>query len=295
MLHRILAPTDGSPLSERALPLIETIARAQAAEVTLVRAIEPPAWLEYGPNVTMDAQGYEALIDVLDQDAQQNLTRLLQRLGEVKVAALTALVHGPPAAALLDYEAQIQPDLVIMATHGRTGLTRFALGSIADRMVRAGNAPVLLVRAFSPARSALETGLVPLDGSALAERALPMVETLAGKPVRRVRLLRAISTPDHRYAAMQYLERIAQRLATHGLEAEFDVRTEDPADAIRHAASGVDLVILSTHGRGGLDRFRHGSIAERAMRELPTPVLLVRAKLLSATAEPPSAAIAALL
>jgi nucleotide-binding universal stress UspA family protein len=143
--------------------------------------------------------------------------------------------------------------------------------------VREGRAPVLLVRAMSPAVSEATTALVPLDGSPLAEQALPMVETLAGKPIQRVRLLRAIANAEEQSAAMAYLEGISNRLGTRGLQTDLDVRTEDPADAIRNAGAHAHVVILSTHGRGGFDRFRHGSVAERAMRELTTPVLLIRA------------------
>jgi nucleotide-binding universal stress UspA family protein len=295
MLRHILVPTDGSPLSERALTLAETIARAQEAEVTLVRVVESPFWIEFGPDATMDAQVYDQLVGSLEQDAQQGLSRLQQQLQKSGLTTQTAMLHGHLGAALLDYEAAHQPDLVVMATHGRTGLARFALGSISDHMVREGHAPVLLVRAFSPALSAASTALVPLDGSSLAEQALPIVEALAQKPLRKVRLLQAISSPDQRDAAMTYLQSIADRLHARGLETELDVRTEDPADAIRQVAAHVHLVILSTHGRGGLDRFRHGSIAERSMRELNTPVLLIRARATAEVRPAPELAAAAVI
>jgi nucleotide-binding universal stress UspA family protein len=168
--------------------------------------------------------------------------------------------------------------LVIMTTHGRTGVTRFALGSTADRLVREGIAPVLLARPFTPSDTALETALVPLDGSAVAEAALSMVEHLALKPLRTVRLLRAISANDERTGAVGYLERAAEPLRTLGLRVQTDVVQGTPARAIAYAAGDADLVILSTHGRGGLDRLRHGSVAEQATRHLATPTLLVRSR-----------------
>lgn len=151
-----------------------------------------------------------------------------------------------------------------MGTHGRTGLTRLALGSVADRMVRAGTAPVLLVREAEP--STLRSALVMLDGSGLAEEAL-----------EAVKLFEAVDDARDRRPATTYLEGVASQLAGSGLTAEAIVDVGDPAALVHQAAEGADLVALCTHGRGGLDRFRHGSVAERVVRDSKKPVLLVRA------------------
>jgi nucleotide-binding universal stress UspA family protein len=278
MFKRLLVPTDGSPLSVRAFALTETLARAQAAEVILAQVVEAPPWMGLGPDANMDAEVYQQLVDDLDQTATAHLARAQARLAEVGVRSRTALLHGFPAAELLEYEEASDSDLVVMSTHGRTGLARFALGSIADTLLREGTAPVLLVRAFAPALCALESALVPLDGSPLAEQALPAVRSLAQRPLRKVELLRVIQRPEERSAASDYLERIAPGLREYGLQVEISIREGFPSDIIRGAAAGVNLVVLGTHGRGGFDRLRHGSVADRAMRELATPVLLIRAK-----------------
>jgi nucleotide-binding universal stress UspA family protein len=171
---------------------------------------------------------------------------------------------------------ELQPDLVVMASHGRSGLPRFALGSTAERLVREGTAPVLIVHALNPLDQKLDFALVPLDGSPLAEQALPMVESLAGKPVRQVRLMRAVTRPDETPEARRYLEGVRDRLQSAGLEVTIEVRIDEPATAIRDAGERADLIVLATHGRGGFDRLRHGSVAERVTREAQMPVLLVR-------------------
>jgi nucleotide-binding universal stress UspA family protein len=264
------------------------IARANDAEVVAARVVEPLAWIGYEPNGYVSAQVYQDMLDGVQQAARDDLERIAGQFHTAGVNVRTAMLQGSAGATLLDYENEVRADLVIMTTHGRTGLVRFALGSVADMLVREGTAPVLLVRPFTPLNSTpseprLETALVPLDGSALAEEALLMVEELAGKPLRRVVLLRAIGAADERAAAVVYLDRVAQRLASAELQTEIRVELDNPARAIAHAAGEVDLVILSTHGRGGLDRIRHGSIADQATRHLSTPTVLVRAGRAAAT------------
>jgi nucleotide-binding universal stress UspA family protein len=277
MTQPILVPVDGSELSERALAPAAILARAQAAELILARVLEPQVWMLTGPEGYTSADVYQDLFDTLEQDARESLERVVAGLSGQGVQASSMVLNGTAAASLLDLEESTHPGLVVMASHGRGGLARFALGSVADRMVRHGTVPVLVVRAFTAPVAQLDTALVPLDGSPTAEAALPMVEKLAGKPLRAVRLLRAIGFHEDAAEARNYLSAIANRLAGAGLDTSVDVRVAEPARAIAEAADGVDLVILATHGRGGLDRLRHGSVAEAALRDLPRPVLLVRA------------------
>lgn len=277
MLRRILFPTDGSALSEQALPLAQRLAQAQGAEITAVRVVELPRWIGDEPQDYLSGDVYQDLLDAMESDAHQSLRELARGLGEGGIPVTTLLRHGSPAGELLDCEEEVKPDLVVMATHGRTGLARFALGSVADRLVRQGSAPVLLVRSFETAATEMHQALVPLDGSPLAEEALPVVESLAGKPLRQVRLLRAIRPTDDREPAMSYLQGVASRLAAAGLDATTEVRGQPPAEAIEAAAQSIDIVIMATHGRSGFDRLRHGSIAEQVSHHLAIPVLLVRA------------------
>jgi nucleotide-binding universal stress UspA family protein len=277
MLQRILVPTDGSPLSEYALPLTEIFARAQAAEVILARVVEPPTWFAFEPDGVTTAEIYQEIVDAVDHEAQTHLEGLVKQLQGAGLHARGELLRGSPSLVLLDYEQHLAPDLVIMGTHGRSGVLRFALGSVADRLVREGTAPVLLIRSQSPARTVGETALVPLDGSDLAAQALSLVKVLAGQPIRRVRLLRAIATADKRAGASRYLEGIAQELAARGLEVETSVQVAKPGDAIAAEAPRADLVIISTHGRSGFDRLRHGSVADYVVHQSTIPTLLVRA------------------
>ena len=252
MIERILLPTDGSALSELALAPAAEIARAQQAEVTLVRVIEG------------------------EQDSEEQLDHLLQRLESEGIRAQTQLIRGTPVLDLLEFERKTRPGLVVMASHGRTGLARFMRGSVADVLVREGTAPVFIVQAFGSPITRLGTALVPLDGSPAAETALPMVEGLAGKPLQYVRLLRAVATPDESNDAYGYLEQIRTQLAAETLHVQTMVEVGSPEEVIAQAAAAADFVILSTHGRGGPDRLRHGSVADHVVHHVPIPSLLVR-------------------
>jgi nucleotide-binding universal stress UspA family protein len=278
MLQRILVPTDGSVLAERAFPLAERIATCQGAAVVVARVVPPTTWVGYDPAAYGTSEAYQKLFDEMDEDCRRYLDRVADRFRAAGISVTTEMLRGSPIARLIDLEEQLAPDLVIMGTHGRSGLARLALGSVADLMVRYGAAPVLLVRAFAPALSGLRTALVPLDGSLLAEEVLPLVETLATRPLEHVRLLDAVADESDEGTAGRYLDQIAARLRASGVQVSTQVKLAPPAEAIADAAAHVDLVILSTHGRGGFERWRHGSVAAQVIAQLETPTLLVRAR-----------------
>jgi len=265
MLQRILAPTDGSPESERALPLAEQVALAQGAEILLTLIVDQPPYAIGRPPDPIP-----------EEMAAAQLATLEARLTASGLRTRALVERGPIASTLLDREKAERPDLVFIATHGRTGLARFALGSIADRMVREGTAPVLVVRRSTPPTNKLESALVMLDGSGFGEAVLPLTETLAGKPLQAVTLFRVVADPQDRTAAENYLQGVATRCAAWGLRTNILVDVGDPRNVAERAARGHDLIILATHGRGGFDRWRHGSVADYVVRYVDQPVLLVR-------------------
>jgi nucleotide-binding universal stress UspA family protein len=277
MLGRILMPTDGSINSEVPLELAADVARAQDAEVIVARVVDSSLWLgseEVGP---WTAGLYQEMQEAEQRTAREQAERLVTQLRESGVRARHEILSGPVSAALLDLEARAQVGLVVMATHGRRGMARFALGSVADRLVREGTTPVLLVRATGHPIRAPRTALVPLDGSEVAEQALPLAKLLAGHPLEKIRLLRVIVPGDEPAQLSDYLKYLRYQCSGLGVTVIAGTETGDPAVAILRAAAGVDLIIIGTHGRGGFDRFRHGSVADQIVREAQSPVLLVRA------------------
>ena len=278
MLQRIVMPTDGSIESEKPLSVATQLARAQDAELTLLRVVEELHYHDAEGSAAVSAEIYEEVIRGQQQDAIRSLDRIEQRLLGEGVRVTSEVRRGNAVSELFDYLASNKPDLVVMATHGRTGLARFAMGSVTDRMVREGSAPVLVTRMGTEPSSRLDRALVMLDGSGVAEEVLPLVTALAGKPLQHLTLYRVVADPGDRSAAATYLEGAATHLAATGITVETKIDLGDPRANIERAAEDVDLVILCTHGRSGLDRLRHGSIAEHVMHTVDAPALLVRAK-----------------
>lgn len=274
MIQRIMIPTDGSPESEQAVPIAEHIAAAQGAEALFVQVLEYPVLIGGYAGITADI--YQQYLNAVAEEANTNLSRLSGQFADRGIRASTMRLRGNPAACLLDTEREQNVDLVVMSTRGRSGLARFALGSVAERLVREGTKPVLIARATSLEPS-LATVLLMLDGSGVAEEAVPIIEALAGRPIEKVKLFRAVGDPDDRGAAATYLQGVSLRLSASGLETEIAADVGDATMLVRRAAQGVGLVVLCTHGLGGFDRFRHGSVADRVVREVEQPVLLVRA------------------
>jgi nucleotide-binding universal stress UspA family protein len=278
MLRRILLPTDGSAISALPLVLAADLARAQDAEVIVARVVEPSLWLsteEVGP---WTAEIYQEVQEAERRTAREQVDQLVTQLRTEGVRARHEILTGQVATALVQLEAHARIDLVVMATHGRSGITRFALGSVADRMVREGSAPVLLVRASSLPIPLPRIALVPLDGSEVAEQALPLVKTLAGHPLEQIRLLHVIMPEDEPGALSDYLKRARHQFSGLGVPIEAETDTGEPAEAILRAAIEADLIVIGTHGRGGFDRFQHGSVADQIVRTATVPVLLVRAR-----------------
>jgi nucleotide-binding universal stress UspA family protein len=267
-----MVPLDGSARAEQALAPAVRLAAATGASLQLVRVTDLASSLSVLPaSVYLPEQVLE------DETAQAStyLDALQKRMTAEGVRSETHLLTGSPALALLDFEQTAHIDLTVMCSHGRSGIARFALGSVADRLLRHGSTPLLLVQAFGPALD-LEHGIVPLDGSSPAEQVLFLVESLAASPLREVILLHAADSEPDRAHAQDYLAFIAQRLRVRGLVCHVQVVHEDPAQAILNAAHQGSLVIMGTHGRTGLARWALGSVADRVTHGGAAGVLLVR-------------------
>ena len=142
--RRILVPLDGSPVAEQILPSVTTVAHALGAELVLFQVLIAHAsgW--------MDGEWYfpvQGVLDMAEEDAEAYLSTVAGRLEEQGLDVATATSMGPVASCIVEYAEANHVDLIAMGTHGRTGLARWALGSVADRVLRAGGTPILLVRA----------------------------------------------------------------------------------------------------------------------------------------------------
>jgi nucleotide-binding universal stress UspA family protein len=144
LCQRILVPLDGSELAELVLPVISPIARVLEAEITLFQVVTTHVLGSFSSEWYPPSQ---STFDMVDQQAKAYLKRMAGRLNELGIETSTAVWTGPVAESIVKYADTGQIDLIAMCTHGRTGLARWALGSVADRILRAAGVPILLVRA----------------------------------------------------------------------------------------------------------------------------------------------------
>jgi len=310
MNRSILVPLDGSEFAEHALPTAMHIARHTGARLHLVTVSTPlsEAFIE---GVTFSMAD---LTREVTERQEAYLAGVVRRLRDRGVKNIEPRVmHGEVVPCLCELLEKGEDQLVVLATHGRGALGRFWMGSVADEMVRATNKPLLLVRPEEGAPDlAREVKLgrvvLPLDGTELAERMLePVAELLAGAGAE-VLLLRAVHTivpadlvPDTdgarkearslmmqvqemqmrlRREAEESLQAAAARLESRGFRVRTDVIVEDdPARAILREVEreGADMIALETHGRRGLSRLLHGSVADKVVRGAHVPVLVQKA------------------
>lgn len=312
MYRSLLVPLDGSSFGEHALPLALSIARRAGASVQLVN-VAPPLAEAYAEGVFFVPPDIQ---DQLVRQQRAYLESVVARLREHTAVPLSTLVlEGEVAHTLRNHAEALPADLVVMATHGRGPLGRFWLGSTTDELVRHLPMPLLLVRpeeqvvdfAREPDLSHL---LLPLDGTPLAEQMIePAVALAALMPGAEITLLRVIKPttavyypPEgaamgteaqalvHQVQALQerlyeeahtYLVGVADRLRERGMRVHTRVTAEtQPALAVLHEAKNLHagLVALATHGRRGLARLVLGSVADKVIRGLHGPVLVMRPK-----------------
>jgi nucleotide-binding universal stress UspA family protein len=283
MLPRnLLVPLDGSDLAEAALPIARLVAATIDAEVTLV-------WVVLPDNEPGSSRGPAEYLQqcAAQQHAAGVTTHSTMRLGE-------------PAEEILALADEIPADLIVMATHGRGGLDRVLLGSVAERVTRRSRSPVILLRPNHHPVVVLRTLLVPVDGSTGGAVALDTAVPLARTSHARLVLVRAtVPLPlwlyeptlgvdtgplidpmwdeDERRAAEIYASALADRLASTGVVAEGRGVSGQPGPAIISVADEVDadLIVMSTHGRGLPMRAILGSVADDVVRRSRRPVLLV--------------------
>lgn len=302
MARSIMVPLDGSTFAEHALPIAIGLARECDGRLVLVQAHEPPP-VPSSPDILIPYDGeWDAS---MRQDERSYLDSIANRVSERSgVTVRTELLDGVPALALATCAREMGVDLIVMTTHGRGGLSRMWLGSVADGVVRRSGVPVLLLR---PTDEEVDYGtrltprhlLIPLDGSELSQGIIESAAWLGSLTGARFTLLRVtVPVPvlrapgplsDGGFAtrliaeqeehAREYLDRVAAELRERNLEVETAiVANATPASAILEfaATNAVDLIAIATHGRGGWTRLALGSVADKVLRGSVMPVMLYR-------------------
>lgn len=297
-IRSILVPLDGSSLAEQALPIAQAIAERARCKLKLVLVHEPLVLMEPGPAYTK----VELAMLKADRAYLNSVTaRLRERLGK---SVSSAVVRGLPVAqTLATYIRELGHDLVVMTTHGRGGIRRAWLGSVTDQLIRSSEIPVLVVRpgeaGVAKPGAPLSEILVPLDGSPLAEAALEPAMELArlwDAEISLVQVVRPVIltsgdplsfpsgysdqvTAIRRDSAQDYIRDVAERLRELGIRSTgVAVIGEPVAETLINlsAPERVGLMVVATHGLGGLKRLVLGGVADKLVRAANVPVMVVR-------------------
>lgn len=289
MFDTILVPLDGSALSERAVSPAISVARLEGGKIILLRVPVLESMLVPAPEVI---GGYglvwpDEALEHSRQESSEYLSKLLERLQGEGVPVITRLEEGDPAALILDLAEAECIDLICMSTHGHSGITRWVLGSVSEKVIRSAPCPVFLARHEKRIRKVL----IPVDGSALSESAIRPAIRLARSLRAEATLIHAVGIGSREDRRMQQLEELEAGLGSRLLEtideeahrylqrlvdslepAEVPLNSvvvdQPAAESILHYAETNDfgLVAMATHGRSGIRRWVYGSVTEKVMR-----------------------------
>jgi nucleotide-binding universal stress UspA family protein len=288
MYQRILVPLDGSELAEKALPYTTIIAKLRKSEVTL-----------FAVSITKAGGRRDRLLkSYLDFKAKE-----LESQG---IRASTAIEYGDTAEEIIQYTSKNNINLTIISTHGYSGIKRWILGSVTQKVLYGTCTPILLIKSKSPDLSNMEFKkvLVPLDESSFSEATLPFVEELLKGAETEISLVKVNELPivpsygshpinptrtefrdtlwhEMELQSTSYLEKIKDDLVRKGLKANFQIEKGQTGETAQHIIKvanekNVDLIIISTHGRTGISRWIYGSTTTRIIEESTQPILLIR-------------------
>jgi nucleotide-binding universal stress UspA family protein len=314
MYKRILVPLDGSTNAAQAWPYGELIAKATGAELEVLWIVDSftdvarsqmnrrGPDLEGGTGAKAGFDDVQAVMEGLKEQAQAHLDEFTLSAQTAGLTVTTIVREGDPASVIVEV-ADASPDtLVVMGTHGRSGIARWVFGSVADRVIHHTSTSTLVVRSKENEQRLPESitrVIVPADGSEVSESAIPTAVEIAKALGVGITVLRSLDISinytfaqtdmgdppvpgidEVREEGIAYAIAIAERIRGLGI-ADVDSRAMDerPADAIvdEVGPQGDKLVVMGSHGRSGAGRWLLGSVADAVVRHSADPVLVVRA------------------
>ena len=335
MFQRILVPLDGSERAERSIQVAAHMARKASGCVILVRIVETPVeyWssLSQVPTASLVETAIESEID----ESERYLATLAASPLLAGITVQTVTLFGQVAPSILSAANTYTADIIVISSHGYTGMKRWVMGSVAEKIARHATIPVLILRdggslpVVQHAESSRPTrALVPLDGSVHAKAALsPAIELvmgLDGHGKGAIHLVRVVKLPAFEngltgeqqqeirshalYRAKRYLTSITEQIREGLLTPSFAglkipvtwsvaIDNDAAAGILRLAENGedvegsgtfggCDMIVMSTHGRSGLQRWAMGSVAERVLNATKLPILIVRPTDMAGKSEP---------
>jgi nucleotide-binding universal stress UspA family protein len=285
MWKRILVPLDGSDLAELALPYAQELAVAFNSELILLHVSEP------------DEEEYLHMHQLYLEKIAGQTKKLVKRV-------TPALISGKPFEEIVKYTEKNDIRLIVMASHGHSGLIPWAKEGIADRVIDATGVPLLLIKETKRRRKSQEKRLIsrillPLDGSEAGEAAITRAKELKSRLEAEVILLNVVPEGSHirtiggldyilypeaevetfKAGAREYLDKVYKRLQRGKGELKIEIRTAGDVDKeiLDYARKKkVSLIAIASHGHSGMTKWVFGSTAQRVIEDSPIPVLVVK-------------------
>jgi len=287
MYERILVPLDGSKFAEQVFPPVVELARVFGSEVVLVEVCEPEE-SEYG----------QACRLYINNEAE----RLKKSLQGSAASVRTIVLEGKAAEQILAYAEKSDVSLVMLSSHGRSGIAPWSLGGTASKVLHRVGVPLIIVRARETPEESDKVGLfsrilVPLDSSERSAAVLPYVVELTKKLESGVTLLRVVETGKHvhtiggleyipykdrdidkvKTSAQRYLDEVSSKFTKTKATVRSEVRVGDSAREIIRLATetGCSLIAMSSHGYSGIEAWAHGSVTGKILQASKQSFMLV--------------------
>ena len=301
MFDSILVPLDGSLLAEGVLPHAIALARAFNAKITLLRVLDKNQACE-SPQM-FDLLNWQ----IYKTEAKLYLEKIGSRLQKSGLQAQEMVLEGLVAETITDYSQSHGMKLVILSSHGHTGLSQWGISSITQKIIFSAPTSVLIIRAHQPASSEAEPKeqpyaqiLAPLDGSWRAENVLPVVTLFARFHQSQVHIAHVVKTPEmarhmpleredielsnrvvarNREEAIRYLDQMRQHSPLAGIDIKTHLLTSDNAASALHdlvQSEHIDMVALSAHGYSGNNQWPYGSMVNNFILYGKVPLLIVQ-------------------
>lgn len=290
-LKRILVPLDGSELAERALIPALALVSAMPVKLFLIRVAIPLS-------LNLDPDLYKRILEMRQDDANHYLTSIRSRFSRFATQIEVQVVVGRAARSIIDFAQEKEIDLIIMSSHGRSGVSRWVYGSVADKVLH--NTPCAKLIIHPRVRIepfSIKRILVPLDGSSIAEQALKPALAFAEAMPAELIMLRVSATPQlflqepvpgwpsldtvmeaATQEANAYLQGVQASVEDSHVSTSLLVTTGPAAESIIDIANSqrADLIVICSHGRSGIERWVFGSVAEKVLRCVNCLTLVIR-------------------
>jgi nucleotide-binding universal stress UspA family protein len=294
MLNKLLVPLDGSELAERSLLYVKELAAGFNSEIQLI----------FVDDVRHDATHRHLHEMYMDEISQQLRDQVSQTGSKSTIKVVTR--DGEAASEVITYADENNVDLVVITSHGSTGIMPWTMGGVASKLVQHADFPILLIRSngikpkYWPVRN-FSSILVPLDGSEISESVIPHVKEIAQvlksgvilmRVVEPVLHVRTIGGPDHfaytdqqvgemKLEATEYLNKLSLEFSGTGSSISTELRVGNAAnEIIKFAAdSKIRLIAMSSHGKSGVSKWVLGSVSDKVVHAGKTSILLIKHKI----------------